>query len=119
MKSFYPLCTLFLISFFLLCGTTSMSAQDKYYRYFELNIKTLTQDQAQLLTGDLNGKSGFELHATCPDKGKIVVKVDTAYPKRVPEIEEELKAFAGQRVKSKNILSVRTVPMDERNEICQ
>lgn len=119
MKFSTPLVSLFLVVFCWLSSAATLSAQEKFYRYFELDIKSLNEDQVQNMVEDLAGERVMELHASCPDKQKIVVKVDAAYPKRVPVIEEEIKEIAAKSVKSKNILSVRSVPLTERNEICQ
>lgn len=119
MKFSTPLLTLFTVTFVWICSATTLCAQEKLYRYFELDIKSLTTEQSQDIASHVANQRVMELHASCPDKQKMVIKVDASYPKRVPEIEEELKALAGKSVKSKNILSVRSVPVTERNEICQ
>lgn len=99
--------------------TDPCSAQDKYYRYFELEAKSISENQSQNLKADFDKHEFMHVHATCPDKNTLVIAVDAQYPKRIEEMQEEISAVAGSVLKSRNITSLKSVPASERDLNCQ
>jgi len=99
--------------------TDPCAAQDQYFRYFELEAKSLSESQSQKLEADFNGHKFMHIHTTCPEKNTLVIAVDAKYPKRMSAMREEITALAENVLKSRNITSLKSVPASERDFNCQ
>ncbi|MCA1752221.1 MAG: hypothetical protein ABR572_00365 [Cryomorphaceae bacterium] len=95
------------------------AAQDKYFRYFELEAKSLSESQTQKLEADFEKHEFMHVHATCIEKKKFVIAVDAQYPKRIEDMTEDVREMAEGVLKSRNIASLNTVPASERDLSCQ
>lgn len=94
-------------------------AQEKYFRYFEVEVKARSEMQSESIREVFSRHSHMSLEAVCPDKNRLVIAVDASYPKRIEAMEEEITAAVGEILKTKNIQSVRTVPATERGKNCR
>ncbi len=94
-------------------------AQEKYFRYFEVETKSLSEAQSERIRAAFEAHPQMQLEAACPDLNMLVIAVDASYPKRIDAMEEEITKTAGEILKTKNIQSVKTVPAAERGQNCR
>lgn len=94
-------------------------AQEKYFRYFEVETKTLSEAQSERIRSAFAVHPQMKLEAACPDLNLLVIAVDASYPKRIDAMAEEITATTGEILKTKNIQSVKTVPAAERGQNCR
>ena len=95
------------------------AAQEKYFRYFELEAKIVSESQSQKLSADFGDHEHMHVYAVCPDRKTFVIAVDANYPKRIDDMREEITGMAENVLKSRNITSLKSVPANERDLNCQ
>jgi len=120
---FSPLKT-FKSAIFLLIGFTIVSsfsqAQETstYFRYFEIEL-TQSVNLEEDVRSDLFSDTTFELRSSCGAKNSFIVAVPANYPKRVYQIEEEIKTSLQSTISSDKIESLHTISAIDLESFCQ
>jgi hypothetical protein len=111
-------------TFLLAVGTilfsTSLPAQEstQYFRYYEVKLDQSIRVQTDI-RADIFGEKPFEIYGSCDSKNSVVVKVPANYPKRVYQIEEELKNAFSQALKESKITSLSPLKATDTESFCQ
>lgn len=119
---FSPLKT-FKSTIFLLIGfctiSTFSTAQESadYFRYFEVKLEQ-SVDLEQRVNANLFRETPFSIHSTCSSRQTVIVAVSADYPKRVLQIEEELRITLKDIISTEKIKSVQTVKVSNLETLC-
>jgi hypothetical protein len=116
-RTYIIACTAML--FQALLFTDPCTAQDKYFRYFELETNAVSESQWQKLSTDFGDHDHMHVHAACPEMKTFVIAVDAEYPKRIDDMRKEISDMTENVIKSRNITSLESVPKSERDLNCQ
>lgn len=71
------------------------------------------------IRSDLFSQTPFQLRTSCNSKNSFLVAVRADYPKRVYQIEDELKTVIQNRISSDNVQSIHTVSAVDLESFCQ
>lgn len=112
--------SIFVLTFGLLFLSVSTAAQEttQYFRYFEVLFERSFDVQSNDHT-DLLGEKPFKIHSSCSAKNSIIVKVPADYPKRVYQIENDLRDEINDALNSDKIKSLRQLKATEPESFCQ
>lgn len=119
MKNIYLQRFLLSIFFFLLLGANESFAQDQYFRYFQIDTEQLDSGQLSAIHEELIKHPSMEVFANCPEKHTLLVAVNAKYQKRIDDIKSELVAMTGKLSRNQAPPDVQSVPLAERDSICQ
>lgn len=107
---------------FLIGLTTSLPAQNStdisYYRTFSVELKNIDQETEQKLHDLFSQRLNFTLKDVCTKGDKVLVAVDSTYPKRVNDIKDELLEIISNDLGKRKVIKVKTVPFAEQNSYC-
>lgn len=109
---------LFFTPLLLALSAEPCHAQDKYFRYFVVETKTLRSDDLADISARLARNEFMSVYSSCPEKMSLVLQVDAAYPKRIEEVKNEITSIIASTLKARNVLSVKDIPLAERNQTC-
>ncbi|MFT6996347.1 MAG: hypothetical protein ACJAQ4_000086 [Cryomorphaceae bacterium] len=116
MKTFKS--TFFLLIGFIISAFSYAQESTAYFRYFEIELEQ-SVDLEKDVKSDLFSETPFQLRSSCNSRNSIVVAVPANYPKRVPQIEEELKTSLQSVFSSDKIESLHTITALDLESFCQ
>jgi len=110
---------LFLLIGFLIISSFSLAQESTtYYRYFEIELKQ-SVDIKNDVKADLLRETPFLIHVTCGARNSVIVAVPADYPKRVHQIEDEIKSSLESVISTKKSKSLHTIKAIDLDSFCQ
>ena len=106
------------LGFFLISSFSQAQESASYYRYFEVKLEQ-SVDMEKDIRSELFSQTPFQLRTSCNSRNSVLVAVRADYPKRVYQIEDELKTVIQSRISSDNIQSIHTVSALDLESFCQ
>jgi len=106
------------VGFFIISSYSQAQEVTTYYRYFEIELRQ-SVDAGKDLKSNLFGEKPFQIHATCKLKNSVVISVPADYPKRVHQIEEEIKNSLKTVISEDKIESLHTIKALDLESFCQ
>jgi hypothetical protein len=107
-----------LLGFFIISSFSYAQETTTFYRYFEVSFEQSIDSQRDV-TSDLFNKTPFQLRSACSSRNSIIVAVPADYPKRVHQIEDELKTSLQSAFSSDKIESLQTIKATDLESFCQ
>lgn len=84
---------------------SNLSAQETRYQQIIVETEEFSNDELEDLERYLKTQHSFEVLASCPDEGLILVGFPTSLPVRVPHAEEQITAAVQQIWQRKSTIS--------------
>jgi len=94
------------------------STDQVYYRTFSIELKSVDQEMRSSLNSIFNQREFFNLEDFCAEGKKILVSVDSSYPKRVDDLIAELDGMLSEQLGKRKIISIEKIPFAEKNSYC-
>jgi hypothetical protein len=107
-----------LIGFSIFSSFSYAQESTTYFRYFEIELEQ-SVDLEKDIRSDIFRETPFQLRSSCTSRNSILVAVPADYPKRVHEIEAELKTSLKRIVSTKKIESLQTIKAIDLDSFCQ
>ena len=76
-------------------------------------------DAEKDVRSDIFSETPFQLRSACSSRNSIIVAVSADYPKRVHQIEDELKTSLKSTISSDKIESLHTIKAMDLESLCQ
>ncbi len=114
-KYVFSLLILTLLSFAVKAQTES---QTKYYRYFTVEVENISQAEFDQLSASRESNNHLQFEEICPIKELVLVTYDASVPKRIDDMEAEIKGALSAQFPSKEISNVETLVYSDKTNFC-
>jgi hypothetical protein len=107
-----------LIGFFIISSFSHAQESTEYFRYFEIELEQSVHLEKDIRS-DLFSETPFQMHSSCSLKNSIIVAVPAEYPKRVHQIEDDLKTSLQSVISLDKIEALHTITALDLESFCQ
>lgn len=92
---------------------------EEYFRHFQIQVKNLSQEEFRSLQNQAKSDSVFEVLEYCSSASSILLRVSANHPKRVEEIQSEIKELVSEEVAKRRIIEVKHISYQDQFNFCK
>ena len=113
-------CLTLFIGLFSTSATDAQPAEGKqtYQRTFEVKVEGWTQQEMDMLSRNLP-ENIIKINETCPEKNTILIGVDASHPKRIEDIQSEIREIFDGVFAPARIDKIKTIPHQKTVNYCK